>query len=400
MKDKKNETVEKTGQATSETADHKSTDLPNPGSKGKGNGQQAAKTVSPQLLEVQPDEQEHDLSLFSDSTAVVEYSLMQNAKYSEEIISHMKNIYNIDKLQELKGDRFAYLHEARYQIITLFNGIHALNIHNEMYTVLSLIGVGGLLNTIKGEFESPHEFAKWRNDNFDVKHQRYLQNAAQLAAMGEFSRKFSPLGKTRLLQLEHIRKAEKMASCEDLLRECQIYDEIELRVLPDEAVKNMGVDPFPDASCDIDNELIKHHVDSVITYKRLKKMGISYVNFEQAQLIASHFQKALLVEDAEKVKEYLNKHNEADRPDVFDSLIMDAMKPLSLKSPTKGSGFSLNKVVSDLLRFCKGKNFDDHAWLEKQMEVVDEDLVLQAVNYLNLITTKMGFNTQNINGEA
>ena len=390
--------VEKAEPVTNEMADHKSKEIVAPASKGEEVDQPATKTVYPELLEIQSDALDDDyLSLISDGTSVIEYTLMPNDKYSQEIISSAKNTYNLDKLNGLKDDFKAYLKEGRDQINSLFAGIHALNIHTEMFTVLFLIAMGVILKMLRGTFERPHDFAKWRDNIFGIRHRRLFQQAVQLEAMGNFSRKYSPFGKTRLLQLDYIRKTEQIPSCEDLLSECQSYDEIELSVLPDEAVERMDLEPFPDISYDLDNEHVKIFVNGVITFKRLRKLEMYYVDFDQAKYIAEYYQQAIPVQEAKSLKEYLDKYAEEERPDIFDSLVMDGMKAAPIGMGTKKSSFSLSKVVANFIEFCTNNDIEDDTWIETQKGLVNRESVLQALNYLNFITDKMGFNVTNDN---
>lgn len=350
----------------------------------------------PELLEGQTEEHSRQayLDMYSDSTAVIEISIMKNKKYSEEIIDKVKDSYSIDRLQELKGDRKNYLAEARDQINTLWEGIHGLVIHTEMFTVLFLIAVGVILRAIKDEFEKPHEFARWRDTTFGIRHCRLFQQAIQLEGMGNFSRKYAPIGKTRLLQLEHIRKAEKMDSCEALLRECQVYDEITEDVLPDEVVERMDVEPFPDISYDLDTEQIKHYVNSIITYKRLRKLGLNFVDFEHAQIISEDYQQAIPMREATVLQKHLEEYTtRKKRLDIFNSILMDGSKIVSSKGGKKESGYSLNKHVSDLITFCRDGQLDNDEWIEEQKRLIEKEAVLQALNYLNLISQKMGFDS-------
>lgn len=369
-----------------ETTDLK---LPDPSMEMEETDESLQDAVTQELTEGRVDE--HNQTVFSDSTSVVEISVMENKKYSEEIIDNVKNSFSIGRLQELKGDRKNYLAEARDQINTLWDGIHGLVIHTEMFTVLFLIAIGAILKAIKDEFDKAHQFSRWRDTTFGIRHRRLFQQAIQLEAMGIFSRKYSPIGKTRLLQLEHIRKTEKMNSCEALLRECQVYEEITEDVLPNEVVEKMDVEPFPDISYDLDTEQIKQKVNGIITYKRLRKLGLNFVDFDDAQIISEDFQQAIPMREATALQKHLEKYTtRKKRMDVFNSILMDGSK-IVLKKGKQGSSYSLNKHVSDLITFCRDGQLDNDNWIEEQKRLVEKESVLQALNYLNLISHRMGF---------
>ena len=152
----------------------------------------------------------------------------------------------------------------------------------------------------------------------------------------------------------------------------------------------MDEEPFPDISYDLDNELVKLYVNGVITLKRLQHLGMDYVDFGHAQLIASYYERAMPAKLTKSLKEYMKKFPKKKRPDIFDSIVMDGMKTVSLNGGSKKSEYSLNKVVSDLLRFCEENSIDDDDWLEQQKGLVNANDVIQARDYLNRLANKMG----------
>jgi hypothetical protein len=328
----------------------------------------------------------------SDSTAVLEFSFTGNTRFSEQIIHGVRATCDLEKLKGLKGKKQEYLNEGREQINALWHGIHALNIHTEMFTVFFLIAMGSILNEIKESFERPHEFARWRDSTFGSRHKRLFQEAEQLAGMGDFSRKYAAMGKTRILQIEAIRDAESKASCEDILRESTVYNAIAESALPDEVVTRLNEEPFPDISYDSDCQRVKNYVSSIITQRRLINAGITYVDFDQAQLIAEYCGEAIQVNEVKRIKAKLDKIDEAERPAFFNNLVMDRMKNTPANVRDSKSVYSLNKVIADFVRYCKNINFDDTAWLAKQQELIDRNSVFLALNYLNQVIVKLELN--------
>jgi hypothetical protein len=254
--------------------------------------------------------------------------------------------------------------------------------------------MGSILEEIKGSFEKPHEFSRWRDTTFGSRHKRFFQEAVQLARMGDFPRRFAPMGKTRILQLEAIRKDEGQASCEDILRECPAYDVIAESALPNEVVTKLKVEPFPDISYDSDCQRVKNYVSSVITQQRLIHAGISYVDFDQAQLIAEYYGEAIQVQEIKRIKALLDKTDEADRPEFFNNLVMDRMKNTPATVRDSKSVYSLNKVIADFIRYCKNANFDDAAWLARQKELIDKSSVFRAQDFLNRVIIKLELNAE------
>lgn len=325
----------------------------------------------------------------TDETSTTEISKMQNTEYSREIIDGVRQKVNFEKLVSLKHKTNDFLNEGVSQIKSLWNGMHGLMVHTEMFTVLFLIMMGVILLEVKNVFKKPHEFAKWRDTNFDVRHKRWFQQAVQLAEMGNFSRKYSPLGKKRILQLEHIRKVENFKSCEEILAQCPPDVEIKLNAIPDSIVEKMDVQPFPDISYDIEGDLVKHYVDSVITAQRLKKQGINFADFEDAKIIAYYQGQAIPVLEAAQLKEWLEEYPQEERQEQFENYLMDRMRFPS-QSGSSGYQWTLDKVVSDFLKFCKENEIDNDDWLEGQRDTIDSDSLIEAFNYLILIVDKLG----------
>lgn len=334
------------------------------------------------------------VNMSTDGTPVQIISIMQNTAYSREIIDEVRKSVDPNKLSSLKENKEAFRNEGVSQIKTLWHGIHGLNVHTEMFTVLFLIAMGVILIEIKNTFKKPHDFAKWRKSQFDPRHRRWFQQAVQLAEMGDFSRKYAALGKKRILQLESIRKREDFKSCEDILTQCPPDEDITVSTLPNEVVKRMEVEPFPDISYDLSDDLVKHYVDSVITFHRLKDQGISFADFDDAKLIAKYHGQAIPVQEAVQLKELLEENEEEKRPDLFENYVMDREKFPS-KTGTKGYQFTLDKLVGDFLRYCRENQVEeDEEWLEEQKDSLDTKALTEAIKYLQMIAEKVGVNLE------
>jgi hypothetical protein len=191
-----------------------------------------------------------------------------------------------------------------------------------------------------------------------------------------------------------MRKEEGQASCEDILRECPVYDVIAESALPDEVVTKLKMEPFPDISYDSDCQRVKNYVSSVITERRLINAGINYVDFDQAQLIAEYCGEAIQVQEIKRIKVLLDKTGEADRPAFFDSLVMDRMKNTPDDVRNSKSVYSLNKVIADLIRYYKNANFEDTAWLARQKELIDRNSVFRALDCLTDLIIKLELNAE------
>jgi len=330
----------------------------------------------------------------SDGTSITEFYIVNNKKYSEEIIHNVRTVYNPEKLIGLKDNQEEYLCEGKAQINALWQCIHSLDIHTQMFTVLFLIAIGCILQEIRKSFEHPHEFARWRDSSFGSRHKRLFQEAVQLAEMGDFPKRYAAIGKTRILQLETIRKADCKSSCEDILRESSAYKIISESALPHEVVEKLNIEPFPDISFDEDNQRVKNYVSSIITRKRLENSGIDYADFDQAQLITEYYGEAIPANEIKRIKTILNKADEADRPEIFSNLVMDRMKNTPVDVRDSRSIYSLNKVIADFIRYCRKINFGDREWIERQKVLIDGNSVRQAMDYLNQIILSLELDTE------
>ena len=162
-----------------------------------------------------------------DGTSHVEISAMQNAYYSKEIIEKTRDGFSIERLRaKIADNKSEFLAEGERQIHELWHGIEALTVHNTMFVVLFLLSIGEVLNEVRNQI-SQTEFVNWRRRVFNPKQERYLQQAQQLAKMGDFAKKYASMGKKRLLILDKLRKDEDKDTYEALFAEHPIPEEVE-----------------------------------------------------------------------------------------------------------------------------------------------------------------------------
>jgi len=305
-----------------------------------------------------------------DSTAVTDFTIVDNTKYSQEIIDGARAVYNPDKLESLKTqqDLTEFYREGKSQILAQWHADQALNVHTDMFRVIFQINVGEILNTIEPTFKKKAEYTAWIKDNFEDKHIRYLQQARQLADMGDFARNYAAAGKNRLLALENLRKVEKKKECEALFNNY----------------------PLPDMTEDGDGQLLKRQIDSIITLHRLRKAGLRSATFEQAALIASYNQDAMAVKTAEEVSTWLEQNPEEERPALFDRYIQDEMTYPSEHPYTPAPKASLDKILADLLNCYGSANLDDDAWIAKQRELNLRNSLLRAQQFITQLIDRIG----------
>ena len=343
-----------------------------------------AKT-DPITPEVLPPQASSPSSAFTmDGTSHVEISGMQNIYYSKEIIEETRAAFSIDRLKsKISDDNTEFLVEGERQIQRLWHGIEALTVHNTMFVVLFLISIGEILNEVSEQL-SHSEFVKWRRRLFHPKQERYLQQAKQLATMGDFAKKYAAMGKKRLLILDRLRKDEDKETYEGLFENHPMPEEVENGLLDDEQIKD---NPFPDSTEDFEGELLKEHVDALITFHRLKKAGIGFVTFDQAYLAAAFKKNPLPVKMADKIANWLEQKGTTipTKKRWFNILILNKMVFPETSSRQSRPRGSLNYMLGNFISYCENCDFNDPDWKTTQGELIDDDIVRQSNFYLKKI---------------
>lgn len=351
------------------------------------------KTLIPTVLT--PKDKTPAPLLAMDGTSHTEISIMQNEYYSREIIQGAREAFNLKKLEaektqddrEKNKNNERFLAEGEKQIFALWHSIESLTTHNTMFVVLFLICIGEILNKIKANLAA-HQFVKWRREVFHYKHERYLQQAQQLAAMGEFARVYASMGKKRLLILDHFRKSQNNEKCDALFEDNPFPEEVVNSLISaDELKKN----PIPESTEDLEGELLKEHTDALITLNRLKKAGITFATFDQAYLLAAYNKNALGVKTAEKIQSLLNeKGNIRAKKQLFDFFVMDKGKFPGRAASNPKTADSLNQLFSNFVSYFESKDFNDVDWLIAQKAIIDEKLFFEAYKRMIFISKKFG----------
>jgi hypothetical protein len=303
--------------------------------------------------------------------------------HSKEIIEKTRASFNIGRLQgKIADDKSEFLAEGERQIHDLWHGIEALTVHNTMFVVLFLLSIGEILNEVREQLPLS-EFVRWRRRVFDPKQERYLQQAQQLAEMGDFAKKYASMGKKRLLALDKLRKDENEKTFDVLFEDHPIPEEVEDSVLNDEELKD---NPFPDSTEDHEGGLLKEHVDALITYHRLKSAGINFVSFDQAYLIAAYKRNAISIKRAENVAKWVKeKGTVRTQKKWFNFLVMNKMVSPNRKPGQSAPSESLNSMLNNFVEYCKDRDFRNQDWVAQQKELISDDFVIQANRYLKIV---------------
>lgn len=310
------------------------------------------------------------LPLVMDGTSIPEFSRVDNTSYSQEIIAIARAAYNPERLAELKRESNLdeFLAESKRQALAQWHGYQALGAHSDMYRVQFQINVGTILNDVEPTFKKKKHYMRWVRENFGVKHLRYLQQGRELAEMGDFAREHAAAGKNRLLALYRIMKVEKKQSCLELL-----------------------VDhPLPDTTDDEDGQVLKNHIDAVITLHRFHNAGIGFISFDQAAIIASLSNEAVTVQRVEQVKVWLNSQGEDERQALFDRYVQDHMIFPEDHEYTPAPRASLNKILTDLVHCCRTGDVEGDGWIERQRTLIDVDTLMSAQRRIGELIEKMG----------
>jgi hypothetical protein len=351
--------------------------------KSKGKHPEKSKVVVPQVV---TDNEKLLPALTMDGTAHLEFSGKQNIYYSKEIIEEARKAFDIDRLKDQKSNE-EFLAEGEWQINKLWHSIEALTTHNTLFVVLFLVFIGEILNEIRSKLTRP-EFVEWRRRVFHSKHDRYLQQAQQLAKMGDFAKRYASMGKKRLLILDKLRKAEECKTYETLFNDNPIPEEVEDSLPTYEEIKK---NPFPDSTDDLEGDLLKEHVDGLITYRRLRAAKIDFVSFDQAYLIAAYKKNAITIKRTSEIFEWLKtKGNRRQQKKWFDHLVMNKMDFPGAETKKIHPRESLNYLLANLLDFRNRTDLNDKAWFATQKSLIDKDLVCQSNKYLKTVARKFG----------
>jgi hypothetical protein len=223
---------------------------------------------------------------------------------------------------------------------------------------------------------------------FHPKHDRYLQQAQQLAKMGDFAKRYASMGKKRLLMLDKLRNVEEQKTYEDLFRDNPIPEEVE-EILP--TYEEVNKNPFPDSTEDLEGNLLKEHVDGLITYHRLLNAGIDFASFDHAYLMAAYKNNAITIKKIEEVSEWLKtKGDKKEQKKWFEDYVMNKMAIPGTEAKTNPPRDSLNYLLANLLVFRDRTDLTDEVWLTNQKTIIDQDLLRQSRIYLQTIAQKLG----------
>ena len=320
---------------------------------------------------VADDYPKHPDHLSMDSTSLLEISRMANLKYSSEQVRKAIRIFNFKKLQKLKGGKpEKYLEEGKRQIIGLSQCIESITTHAALFNVAFLIAIGKILNDIDDTFKKKSDYMAWLKDNFGHRHLRYFQHAKQLERMGDFSRAYAALGKNRLLEFHRLNR-EPLQSYDDILK---LYS-------------------FEDITADHDGVLFKEHVDSIITFRRLRDAGIEDLEFEQAALVAAHSGGSITVKKAESISAWLEKMD--DKKQALDDLILNKLSSPYGNEPLGTRPVSLTKHIAELVKYSEEADIENDTWIETQRDQVSGDDIVKVHLFIVRLAEKLEIDLNN-----
>ncbi len=317
-------------------------------------------------------------ALVMDGTSIAQISYMKNEGYSREIISKAYKDFDYKKFTRLKDKNpIEYLKEGKKQIVGQWHAIEGLSVHNEKYTVRFLINIGTILNDIEAALKTKSKYMKWLRKNFGHKHMRYFQQAKQLANMGDFAYDEAALGKNRLLAFSRLISDPK-TNYQELLEKY----------------------PFKDITEDHGSLVFKQHVDSIITFHRMKATGVDYIEFAQAELIASILKEALPVKTAEKIAKWLGHFKtEAKKKEWLDNLILNHLQFPDQQSVAKKGQIKLREHLAFLINFGKQETLADATQIEAVRDLVDREALMGLHRLIQLLAEKLNIELAPPTGE-
>lgn len=303
-----------------------------------------------------------------DGTAHTEISVMANEEYSREIVRNAEKKYDFEKFKKMEAKGLkAYLKEGKKQVVDQWHAIQALTAHTEMFTVRFLINIGTILNDIETALKTKSRYMAWLRKNFGHKHLRYWQQAKQLAKMGDFAVNNASLGKNRLLAFARIKSITKKK-----------YDALLTR------------HPFNDTTDDHDGLLFKQHVDAILTFYRFKEAKVDFVDFKQAELIASILKEAVPVKTATKIAKWLGQFkSDEKKKEWFENLILNHVQFPDQPSAAKKKQVKLREHLAFLISFAKQGTLSGAAQLEAVRDLVDRDALNNLNRLIQLLAEKL-----------
>lgn len=323
-----------------------------------------------QLEEEKMEQNEMDmLAMTSDGTAIQNFRVVDNTRYSREIIESARASFDLDKLEALRGQANLeeFYTEGKKQILEMYSADQSLGTHTALFQVQLQINVGKILNRIEPTFKKKGAYMKWLRENFKDKHLRYFQQAKQLALMGDFADEYAAVGKNRLLALDHLKVVENRTDCVALFAD----------------------HPLPDVTEDEEKGSWKSHIDSVITLHRLRNAGVQIATFDQATKIASCNNEALSVRKATEIKNWLDQYPEDQRPALLDRFIQGHLHYPSENPYTPASKANLEKVLADLLNCSSTENLDDDTWIAEQRQVLNMQSLIEAQRLIGQLIERL-----------
>jgi hypothetical protein len=308
------------------------------------------------------------MALVMDGTSIAQISHMKNEGYSRKIISKAYKDFDYKKFAGLKNQNFIkYLKEGKKQIVDQWHAIESLSVHNEKFTVRFLINIGTVLKDIEAALKTKSKYMKWLRKNFGHKHMRYFQQAKQLANMGDFAYNEAALGKNRLLAFSQIISDPK-TNYQKLLEKY----------------------PFEDITEDHGSLVFKQHVDSIITFHRMTAAGVDYIEFAQAELIASILKSAIPVKLADRIAKWLVKFGTVERKkEWFENFILNHLQFPDQQSVAKKGQIKLREHLAFLINLGKQETLADATQIEAVRDLIDRDALMGLSRLIQQLAEKL-----------
>ena len=259
--------------------------------------------------------------------------------------------------------------------------------HSNLFNVSFLIATGIILNDVENYFDEEKKtggkkkYMKWIRANLGDERMRYFQHAKQLASMGQFALDYAALGKNRLLEFDRLRKKLKQP----------------LKIL-------LTDHPFIDLTQDMNGELFKEHVDSIITYYRFTDTGIDFVEFKHASLIAVMCHKSITVKMAKDIKAWLDLFENQEKMKVafYHFLLNKLAYPYNNDESERSSEKtkdSLNRLLGKVLSFNNAENLGSEDWINSQKDKIEPDIIIQALEFIVSLADKFSITIELANQE-
>ena len=286
------------------------------------------------------------------------------------------------------------LPQVKDEINNLCSSVENITKVSGMYVVMYMYYIGSFLEAVENQFilnkKRKADYISWIKKSFQTDKLRYFQQCRQLFRMGSIPLELAPLGKNRILELDYLldqlKEAKKSKPQSKSKLKSQSQSKLELY---EDLMKKY---PFPDQQHDKEGDLLRVHMDAIITYFRLLNAGIKKKEFEfyHCKMIAFIRKKAIEVSQANQLAKWIkSKSSEVRKQNNFvDIYVMNKLIPP--KEDRRSNPKNVNTHLGSFVSYMRHFPFDD----KSKLESIRKETVIKALQALQQLASQLGLDTK------